>query len=112
MKFVGKNSLNAVFPYFDNITICGKNQEEHAENLEKFLEAAKRKNICYNDDKSVFSTCSLPILGYVIEDGVIRPDPKWLHPFRDLPVPHDSKSVHRCLGLCSYYSLWIPKFSK
>ena len=111
MKFVEQNNLNAVFPYLDNITICGKDQQEHDENLEQFLAAAKRKNICYNDSKSVFSTRRLAILGYVIEEGVIRPDPERLSPLRNLPVPHDSKSLNRCLGLFSYYSQWIPEFS-
>ena len=111
MKFVEQNNLNAVFPYLDNITICGKDQQEHDANLEKFLAAATRKNICYNDSKSVFSTRKLAILGYVIEEGVIRPDPERLSPLRNLPVPHDSKSLNRCLGLFSYYSQWIPEFS-
>ena len=53
MKFVEQNDLNAVFPYLDNITICGKDQQEDDANLEKFLAAATRKNICYNDSKSV-----------------------------------------------------------
>ena len=111
MKFVEQNNLNAVFPYLDNITICGKDQQEHDANLEKFLAAATRKNICYNDSKSVFSTRKLAILGYVIEEGVIRPDPERLSPLRNLPVPRDSKSLNRCLGLFSYYSQWIPEFS-
>lgn len=111
MKFTEQNNLNAVFPYLDNITICGKDQQEHDANLEKFLAAAKTKNICYNDSKSVFSTRKLAILGYVIEEGVIRPDPERLEPLRNLPVPHDSKSLSRCLGLFSYYSQWIPEFS-
>ena len=111
MKFVEQNNLNAVFPYFDNITICGKDQQEHDANHEKFLAAATRKNICYKDSKSVFSTCKLAILGYVIEEGVIRPDPERLGPLRNLPVPRDSKSLNKCLWLFSYYSQWIPEFS-
>ena len=39
--FVENNSLKATYPYLDNITICGSNQTEHDENLEKFLAAAK-----------------------------------------------------------------------
>ncbi|MCP4800870.1 MAG: DDE-type integrase/transposase/recombinase, partial [bacterium] len=111
MKFIEQNNLSAVFPYLDNITICGKNQQEHDANLEKFLAAAKEKNICYNNSKSVFSTRKLAILGYEIEEGIIRPDPERLRPLRNLPVPHDSKSLNRCLGLFSYYSQWIPEFS-
>ena len=60
MKFVEQNSLKAVFPYLDNITICGRDQQEHDANLEKFLAVAKRKNICYNDSKKVFQPADLP----------------------------------------------------
>ena len=104
MKFVQQEDLKAVFPYLDNITICGKDQEDHDVNLKLLLDAAKLKNITYNDDKSVFSTKSLPILGYVVKEGTIRPDPERLRPLRELPVPHDAKSLNRCLGLYSYYS--------
>ena len=60
VKFVEKDDLQAVFPYLDNITICGKDQEEHDVNLERFREAARRKNMCYNTDKCIFSTRCLP----------------------------------------------------
>ena len=111
LKFIEQNNLSAVFPYLDNITICGKNQQEYDANLEKFLAAAKEKNVCYNNSKSVFSTRKLAILGYKIEEGIIRPDPERLSPLRNLPVPHNSKSLNRCHGLFSYYSQWIPEFS-
>lgn len=93
-------------PYLDNITICGRNQKERDANLKAFFDAAKRKNITYNDSKSVFSTKRLPILGYVIENGeirLVRPDPDRLKPLREMPIPHDSRSLKRCLGMFSYY---------
>ena len=111
INFVRDENLKAVFPYLDNITICGKNQEEHDANLKAFLDAAKRKNITYNESKSVFSTKRLPILGYVIENSEIRPDPDRLKPLREMPIPHDSRSLKRCLGMFSYYSKWIPFYS-
>ena len=111
MKFVDENDLETSFPYLDNVTICGKDQEDHDANMEHFLEAAKRKNLCYNTEKCIFSTQRLPVFGYIIEEGTIRPDPDRLRPLRELPIPHDSKSMSRCLGLFSYYSQWIPRFS-
>ena len=67
-----------------------------------FLEAANRKNITYNEERSVFSTICLSILGYRIEGGEIRPDPERLRPLLELPLPHDVKSMNRCLGLFSF----------
>ncbi|KAK3884487.1 hypothetical protein Pcinc_011236 [Petrolisthes cinctipes] len=48
---------------------------------------------------------------YVIEEGEIRPDPERLKPLRELPVPHDMKSLRRILGLFAYYSRWIYDYS-
>ena len=90
MKLVQEQNLKeAMYPYLDNITICGKDQEDHDKNLTCFLEAAKQKNITYNYNKSIFSTRRLLILGYVIEEGTILPDPERLRPWREVPVPHD-----------------------
>ena len=79
--------------------------------MEHFFEATKRKNLCYNTEKCIFSTRRLPIFGYIIEEGTIRPDPDRLQPLHELPIPHDSRSMSRCLGLFSHYSQWIPRFS-
>eukprot|EP00794_Sanderia_malayensis_P013431 gene13431-14811_t len=111
VKFVEDNHLKDVFPYLDNITVCGRNQEEHDANLELFQEAARKANLKFNDRKSVISTRRLPLLGYVIENGCISPDPERLRPLLELPLPHNSKSLNRCMGLFSYYSQWVPNFS-
>ena len=53
----------------------------------------------------------LHILGCVVKNGEIRPDPERLRPLRGLPVPSDTKA-HKCiLGFFSYYSNWIPVYS-
>ena len=50
-------------------------------------------------------------VGYIIEEGAIRPDPDRLRPLRELPIPHHSRFMSRCVGLFFYYSQWIPRFS-
>lgn len=99
------------FAYLDNVYICGLNQEEHDRNLEQFLSAAKDFGWTFNENKCELSTRKLNILGSVVEHGTIKPDPERLRPLRELPLPHDSKSMKRVLGLFSHYSKWIPKFS-
>ena len=110
-ELVDKYSLNGVYPYLDNITIVGKTQEEHDTNLANFLSAAKDVNLTYNPDKCEFNTRKLSLLGSLIENGEIRPDPERMRPLELLPPPSDAKSLKRCLGFFSYYSKWIPNFS-
>ena len=109
--FIEEENLEATFAYLDNVTICGMTTADHDVNLKHFLEAAERKNIAYNESKCVFSTSKLSILGYLVENGEIRPDPERLRPLRELPVPNDMKSLRRTLGLFAYYSQWIYDFS-
>ena len=110
-KFVQVNKLDATVPYLDNVTICGKDQEHHDVNLKKFVEAASRFNLTYNESKCVFSTRRLAILGSVIENGNVMPDPERLRPLQELSPPHNMKSLKRIMGFFAYYSRWIKNFA-
>ena len=72
----------------------------------------KRKNLVYHEQKCVFSTRTLNILGRVVCNGEINPDPERLKPPTELSPPKDSKVQKRVLGLFSYYSEWIKYFSQ
>ena len=109
--FIANEGLNDTFAYLDDVTICGRDQIHHDENLKRFLDAAKRKNLVYNEQKCILSTRKLNILGSVVCDGVIKPDPERLKPLRELPPPTNLKSQKRVVGLFSYYSKWIKNFS-
>ena len=94
----------------DNVTIGGHDQKQHDENVDKFMEAAKRKSLTLNEPKSVISASSINILGYCISQNIIQPDADRLQPLERLP-PHDIPSLRRTLGIFAYYSKWIPSFA-
>ncbi len=81
---IASEKLQGTFAYLDNVTICGKTQEEHDENLKRFQNVATQRQITYNDAKSVFSTQKLAILGYIVGEGEVRPDPERLQPLLQL----------------------------
>ena len=110
-SFIKGEGLKDTFAYLDDVTICGSNQTNHDANLKQFLTAAAKLNIQFNQEKCVFSASKISILGYIVEDGKIRPDPERLRPLQQLPIPHDMKSLRRTLGFFAYYSQWIPNYS-
>ena len=110
-SIIRSENLARTYAYLDDLIICGKSKEEHDANLARFMEVAKRRKLTYNDEKCNFSTTKLSILGYVIENGRLRPDPDRLRPLRELPIPSNTKSLRRTLGLFTYYSKWIKGFS-
>lgn len=50
-SFIKEEKLAGTYAYLDDVTICGKTQEEHDYNLKKFLDAAKSRNVTYNERK-------------------------------------------------------------
>ena len=108
---IEREELRDTFAYVDNVTICGRNQDEHDVNLQKFLTAAVKHNMTFNADKSIFSSRSITLLGYVVENGTMKPDPARLRPLVNLPAPHNAASQRRVVGMFAYYSKWIRDFS-
>ena len=109
---IEKENIHGVFAYVDNVTVCGKDQTEHDNNLKLFLKAAEKSNMTFNDNKSVVSVKEVDLLGYRISKGRIRPDPERLRPLKEMPPPTSMKSQKRISGMFSYYSNWIQDFSK
>nr|XP_027217256.1 uncharacterized protein LOC113809744 [Penaeus vannamei] len=55
-SLIKEEGLVGTYAYLDDATICGMTQQEHDDNLNKFLEAAARRNMTYNEDKCTIST--------------------------------------------------------
>ena len=98
-KFIANNSLSHTFANLDNITICGKNQENHDKNLNKFTETAR--NLMYNHNKCSFSNSSMDLVDYTISEGTIKPDHERLLPLKELPLPSDINYIFRSVAMLS-----------
>ena len=110
-RMIDEHGLKGTFAYLDNVTVCGIDQNDHDYNVDRFLSVSQQYGITLNEDKTVSSVGTINTLGYLISEGVIKPDPDRMQPLLDLPVPHDPPSLKRVLGLFSYYSQWVDKFS-
>ena len=111
-ELIEEEKLADTYTYLDNVTICGLTEEEHNSNLEKFRHAATKYDITFKEDKCIYCVTSLNILGYVVSHGEIKPDPERFGPLKKLPVPKTVKALQRVIGMFSYYSKWIPRFSE
>ena len=110
-KLITDEGLKDTFPYLDDVTVAGRTKDEHDANVKAFMDVVTRKGITLNDSKSVTSTTSIKVLGYLIEDGTIKPDPERLQPLQEFPPPQNVPSLRRALGMFAYYAKWIPEFS-
>ena len=109
-KIIEVEKLMNTFSYLDDITVAGHTQEEQDANVAAFMQVIHRRNLTLNESKSVFSSSTINILGYLIGNGVVEPDPERLRPLQELPPPTNVCSHRRALGLFAYYAKWIPNF--
>ncbi|GFS55176.1 retrovirus-related Pol polyprotein from transposon opus [Trichonephila clavipes] len=98
-KIIEDEGLTLTYPFIDDVTVYGKDQKGHDDNLEKFMTVAKKYSLTLNEDKCTYSSNSVHLLGYIIQDGIIKPDPERLKPLRDMPVPKDSSALQRALEI-------------
>ena len=77
--------LKDTFSYLDNITVAGHTQEEHDRNVKRLLETLQRRKWTLNNNKTIGSVSSINILGYLVGNGITKPDPE--RSLEQLPPP-------------------------
>ena len=110
-SLIKENNLQSTWAYLDNVTVGGFTQAEHDANVQAFYDMVKKYELTLNHDKSIISVKEINMLGYLISHLTLKPDPERMKPLLNLPLPTDSKSLARALGLFAYYSQWIKQFS-
>ena len=110
-ELITNSKLVHTWAYLDNVTVGGLTQEEHDTNVGRLMEIIQQHNLTLNNDKTISSVTELKMLGYCISHLKVRPDPERMKPMLELPLPTDSKALKRALGLFSYYSNWVCRFS-
>jgi len=70
---IAAHGCKGTFAYLDDITVCGRTKEEHDENLNIFLNAAKEYNLTLSESKYKYATEKISLLGYHISKGVLQP---------------------------------------
>ena len=106
-----KEKLENTYAYLDDVTVCGKTQDEHDRNLKRFMDAVTKYGFTINQEKSKYSLRSITLLGYKIENNTKSPDPERLKPLLELPIPTTPKELQRLIGMFAHYSKWVPNYS-
>ena len=103
--------LDGVLNLMDDLCIFGSNQEEHDKRLHNVLQRLVEAGVTLNSDKCVFSSKSLPYLGYIVDEEGIRPDPNKVAAIRDYPCPTNVSDVRRFLGMVNQLAKFVPRIS-
>ena len=96
--------------YLDDVVVFSKSFDSHLSELKDVLTAIKKAGLRLKISKCQFGVTTLHMLGHLVDQQGIRPNPEKVRAVQDFP-PKDVKSVRSFLGLCSYYRKCILNFA-
>lgn len=100
-----------VLVYVDDIIILAKNMEEAILHLTMVLECAAEAGLEIKWKKCQFLRKSVEFLGYIIENGAIKPSPCKTNAVQKFPEPKTIKQVQSFLGLTGYFRKFIEGYA-
>ena len=63
-NLIEKYNLIGTYAYLDNITVCGRDDCDHNDNLNSLFNAAKCEGLTFNKSKCLFSRREIDLHGY------------------------------------------------
>ncbi|GFV49730.1 transposon Tf2-9 polyprotein [Trichonephila clavipes] len=95
----------------DDITVTGRNDQEHFERLELVLQRLEEYDLRVNKWKSEFFKKSVNYCGYTIDKFGLHKTQEKIDAITKVPVPKTVSDLKSFLGLVNYYGKFIPNLS-
>ena len=95
----------------DDISIHGKDKEEHDRRLVKVLQNLKESGLTINKDKCELNMSKLVFMGHVLSARGIGPAEVKVQAVLNTREPETAAEVKSFLGLVTYSSRYLPDFS-
>ncbi|UYV66976.1 hypothetical protein LAZ67_4003508, partial [Cordylochernes scorpioides] len=102
---------NICLCYLDDIVVYGPSFEEHIKRLEVVLECLQQAGLNVNNEKCLSGSRQLKILGHVVNENGIHPDPEKVEAILKFPSPKSIPDVRSFFVLCSYYRRFVENSS-
>ena len=97
--------------YLNDVVEFSISFDSHLSDLKDVLAAIGKAGLRLKISKCQFGVTTLQMLGHLVDQQGVRPNPEKVRAVQDFPRPKDVKSVQSFLGLCSYYRKFIPNFA-
>lgn len=100
-----------IIVFIDDILIATQTKTQHLEILKRVLIRLSECRVKLQLGKCKFLKTSIEYLGYYITHNRISLADKHISTIKEYPLPIDRKSLHRFIGLVSYFRKFIKNFS-
>lgn len=97
--------------YLDDIVIYSSTWEEHLQHLQVVIDHIRSAGLTINPSKCSIAKAETEYLGYVIGQGVIKPQVKRVQAIQKCPLPQTKSQIRSFLGMANWYRRFVPNFS-
>ncbi|XP_054707489.1 uncharacterized protein K02A2.6-like [Uloborus diversus] len=105
------SGIPGVHVFLDDITVTGRNDQEHLSRLEQVLERLSEHGLKVNKSKSEFFKDSVNFCGHKIDKFGLHKTQEKTEAILKAPVPENVSELKSFLGLVNYYGKFIPNLS-
>ena len=95
----------------NDVVIYRKDDEEHDQNLHRFMCVAQQHGLIFNGEKCEVKKNSVTFFGTVYDADGAHPDPKKVDAVHQMPSPETPSQQQQFLGMVTYLSPFIPSLS-
>ena len=95
----------------DDITIHGRTEAEHDQNMRGLMEAAQKHGLVFNPKKTKVKAKSIKFFGLMFSEKGIQPDPAKVEAVQSWTPPTTLQKLQEFLGLVQFLSPFIPGLS-
>ena len=97
--------------FVDDLLIHTQSWEEHLRVVQQVLLRFKSYGISVKPSKCELGARSVEFLGHYIGHGIQKPQPRTVEKIENFTFPETKKGMQSFLGLCNYYSEFIPGYT-
>ncbi len=104
--------LDGVLHIRDDFIVYGKNNQEHDDALEAFLQRFRECGLTLNPKKCKFRVPEIEFYGLQFSANGVKPAPAKVEALQKMSPPKNATEVRSLLGMAQYSAQFIPRFAE